>query len=667
MESSDVRLHHNTVPAEHVNAIYAWLRSTAWVYKRRCVDPRNADFRVVATWWELNDPVQQNYADHTTQRLSNLEGRKSAEFLDTIRKHFKPTNNAFDEKYTELRADILIKEPQGVPAWFARLLLSQNIFEDDVKNECINFLKLCFDVANALEGFPRKYGDALSALTMEIIQFQRRRSFFAALKENLLQQPLVLRPFKLGSLPEEFEVKVCEQLLVGKARKVYIGDLPCGSELSSSPLASRTQYSLPGWGDEAYETTYSASQDRERHVSAGLATQVLLVNKRFRKAGVRVLYGSNHFEFVGSPNATLAFLHDRCQNGGFQHPLQLIKTVSQLYNMETLVGAEGVFTPRTRIGHFRRVMSILHHQMTGLRRCTLVISSHWWALSGWKDGAEAVFSQQGLCQTDREQVAEQNAAPYRTPRNFLQNFARLSSGAKKDKRWAGQDVGVKAALRIQGAGQAPERMGLAEELNSIIARNTQERVYDAEDRGCTCNSLEDLSIQDDASQPGQPSKPRSLYDSCMWKAKDDYHSSAPGDVIISANETPKPEKPPKKLPSTLDIEARRAELHHPAPTNRVRVRWMPRDKPEANQIRTVVLEELRTNFEGTQHWVQTEEIHFGEAFDCWDSFSDSNVDWGKVREASQRLSKIQAARKAKKQRQRKNQKQKKMESGNAEV
>ncbi|EOD47883.1 hypothetical protein UCRNP2_5370 [Neofusicoccum parvum UCRNP2] len=471
-------------------------------------------------------------------RLSNVEGeRRSAEFLDTIRKYFKPTNNAFDEKYTELRADILIKEPQGVPAWFARLLLSQNIFEDDVKNECINFLKLCFDVANALDGFPRKYGDALSALAMEIIQFQRRRSFFAALKENLLQQPLVLQPFKLGSLPEEFEVKVCEQLLLGKARKVYIGDLPCGSELSSSPLASRTQYSLPGWGDEAYETTYSASQDRERHVSAGLAAQVLLVNKRFRRAGVRVLYGSNHFKFVGSPNATLAFLHDRCQNEGFQHPLQLIKTVSQLYNMETLVGAEGVFTPRTRIGHFRRVMSILHHQMTGLRRCTLVISSHWWALSGWEDGAEAVFSQQGLCQTDREQVAEQNAAPYRTPRNFLQNFARLSSGAKKDKRWA----------------------------------------------------------------------------------------------------------------------------------DRVRVRWMPRDKPEANQIRTVVLEELRTNFEGTQHWVQTEEIHFDKAFDCWVSFGDGNVDWGKVREASQRLSKIQAARKTKKQRQRKNQRQKKMESGNAEV
>jgi len=269
-------------------------------------------------------------------------------------------------------------------------------------------------------------------------------------------------------LPSEIRDQIYRHLLVRE--NISIGDWQV-EWLESQPKnrwLRRTEYDVfDAKTRHKRRTTYTV---RSLGRQLFIYTNIMRVNRQVHAEAAKIFYSENKFNFLGTGDSALAFLHDRASK------LDTISKISVRFMTDPTMRFKGCYNwtckifapPRTFIGAWRRICNVFVHSSVGLQDFELILDASFWLETDWREqGAEAVFATPRLCQPE--------SAPWREhDRNFLQHAARLG--------------GVNLRLTIEGIEGDREKDAFRRALERRMQEETFGRPWLAEDSKpvCTC-------------------------------------------------------------------------------------------------------------------------------------------------------------------------------------
>lgn len=218
----------------------------------------------------------------------------------------------------------------------------------------------------------------------------------------------------------------------------------------------------------------------------GQCASFLRVSSACYKLAVKHLY-SQQFHFGGSAQSCLAFLHDHRRT---EHKLK--EAFIYLRGHDATSKA-----PPTNTVAWRRLFNVPVHERIDLERLVLVLGDESWDHMAWKAGAEAVFAQRIL----NDSNALYNEAD--DPRSVLQHVARLPGRLIEDRFSVAR---IRFHLIISGPKLDPQKKAFEKALRKHIASHMAARPDLAKARYGACSE-------------------KRLEESCYWKqpGKDTIH------------------------------------------------------------------------------------------------------------------------------------------------
>ncbi|OCL11458.1 hypothetical protein AOQ84DRAFT_188786 [Glonium stellatum] len=273
------------------------------------------------------------------------------------------------------------------------------------------------------------------------------------------------KTFPFLSLPEEIRNSIYQLTLTEEPLMVSdwaIGSLP-------STMLRRTEYDVPisSTGDTR-RTSYVVLSPQ--HPRLGGELSLLLANKQVCREASKILY-DREFQFRGTADSTLAFLHDHFGK------LKMISRISMQYTTGDKIPFMGCvavsssptppLTPRTSLQAWKKIFNILVKTAEALQDFELVVDKHFWDQAPWRESPAAVFNDAELCRPRRLPKRSENTE------NFLQHVAKLA--------------GVNFRLSIAGVNEDQARKVFQRELERYMWDKMHKNPYLAGEKiSCTC-------------------------------------------------------------------------------------------------------------------------------------------------------------------------------------
>ncbi|KAF1987405.1 hypothetical protein K402DRAFT_420221 [Aulographum hederae CBS 113979] len=297
-------------------------------------------------------------------------------------------------------------------------------------------------------------------------------------RRDPLMPKLAKKSFRFLDLPNNVRNEVYMILFLREA--ISIGDWDFDwleTQSKNNRLVRRTEYDVFDHKRKTMRrTTYTA---RSLGKKIFMWLNIMQVNKQIHKEAAQIFYGENKFQFLGTVESALAFLHDRANK------LDILKKVSIRFMADPYTKFKGCYNwtckifdpPRTFHGSWRRICNLFVHSSLGLEDFNLAIDSSFWLETPWEQGVDGVFNTPRLCEP-----RDIRSWGWRSPqtewgsvtKNFLQHAARLG--------------GVNLRLTIDRADEDPEREAFRKGLEKRMQEEAFKRPYLADDSvpRCSC-------------------------------------------------------------------------------------------------------------------------------------------------------------------------------------
>lgn len=430
----------------------------------------------------INHSISSTPEIKTSEDIANVAHRRIDEFYLWIHaKLLFGSGRSGGSLPAEIQERLRDCAPQDVSGILQEALIAGSVMDS-------GWLDDYNDIAEAvsvfMQGYPKEYLAQRRALSnaaagREMSNHPRNKKVHTgSASKSSSKAPTKSFPFL--SLPDEVRNHIYQLTLTPEPLIVSdwaIGSLP-------STMLRRTEYdvSIASIGDTRRTSYIVLSPQRHR---SGTELNLLLANKQVHREASKILYG-REFQFRGTADSTLAFLHDHFRK------LKMMSRISMRFTTgETIpfMGCAAVSsssttppsTPRTSLLAWKKIFNILIRAASGLHDFELMVDRKFWDRAPWCEGPAAVFNDTALCQPRSLLKHSGNTE------NFLQHVAKLS--------------GVNFRLSIAGADEDQAKRHFQRELEKHICEKMYKRPYMAvENISCTCRK-------------------RLLTEACAWDSK----------------------------------------------------------------------------------------------------------------------------------------------------